>query len=120
MTINRVLVCDDSNTDITNIKTIVEDAGYEVFTASNGSEALDAAKEKQPDIIFLDIIMPEMDGYETCRKLQEDAVTKEIPVIFVTSKGQKADRLWAQMQGGSDLITKPYTSDQIVKKLEEY
>lgn len=120
MTIHKVLVCDDSATDITNIKGIVEEAGYEVVMAKNGAEALSQAKAEKPDLIFLDIIMPEMDGYETCRKLQEDKDTKEIPVVFVTSKGQKADRLWAQMQGGKDLIAKPYTADQIIAKLQEF
>lgn len=120
MAIRKVLVCDDSATDITNIKGIVEDAGYPVVMARNGAEALSKAKSEKPDIIFLDILMPEMDGYATCRKLQEDADTKDIPVIFVTSKGQKADRLWAQMQGGKDLIAKPYTPDQIIAKLNEY
>lgn len=120
MAINKVLVCDDSATDITNIKGIVEDAGYSVIEANNGAEAVSKAKAEKPDLIFLDILMPEMDGYATCRKLQEDAATKDIPVVFVTSKGQKADRLWAQMQGGQDLIAKPYTPDQIIAKLQEF
>ncbi len=117
MTMTKVLVCDDSITDLTNIKSIVEDAGCLTLTASSGSEALDRAKSEQPDIIFLDIIMPEMDGFEACRKLQEDTATKHIPVIFVTSKHQKADRVWAQMQGARDFISKPYTADQIIEKL---
>ena len=68
-------------------------------------------------MIFLDIIMPEIDGFETCRNLRDDPATKDIPVIFVTSKHQKADRVWAQMQGAKDFISKPYTVEQIVAKL---
>ena len=69
MAINKVLVCDDSTTDLLNIKSIVEGAGYMTITASSGVEALSKAKAEGPDIIFLDIIMPEMDGFEACRKL---------------------------------------------------
>ena len=118
MAVNRVLVCDDSATELTNIKNIVEVAGCITVTASSGAEVLDKAKSEKPDLIFLDIIMPEMDGFEACRKLHEDPTTKNIPVIFVTSKHQKADRVWAQMQGASDFISKPYTADQITAKIK--
>ena len=117
MGVNKVLVCDDSATDLTNIKNIVEGAGCLTITASSGVEALDRAKVELPDMIFLDIIMPEMDGFEACRKLRDDPATKDIPVIFVTSKHQKADRVWAQMQGAKDFISKPYSADQIIEKL---
>ncbi len=117
MAMTKVLVCDDSATDLTNIKNIVEAADCLAVTASSGIEALERAKSEQPDIIFLDIIMPEMDGFEACRKLRDDPETKKIPVIFVTSKHQKADRVWAQMQGAKDFISKPYSADQIIEKL---
>ena len=118
MTMTKVLVCDDSVTDLTNIKSIVEGADCLTVTASSGSEAFERAKSEQPDLIFLDIIMPEMDGFEACRKLRDDPATKHIPVIFVTSKHQKADRVWAQMQGSKDFISKPYSADQIIGKLQ--
>jgi twitching motility two-component system response regulator PilH len=120
MPINKVLVVDDSPADLANIKNIVADAGYTVLTASSGKEAIEKAKAEKPDLVFLDIIMPEMDGYATCRSLNHDATTKDIPVIFVTSKNQKADRLWAQMQGGKAFITKPYSSDEIIDQLKAY
>ncbi len=113
----KILVCDDSITDLTHIKTIVESTGALAITASNGREALEKAKAEQPDLIFLDIIMPEMDGFETCRKLRDHPETKHIPVVFVTSKNQKADRLWAQMQGAKGLISKPYQPDQILEEI---
>jgi twitching motility two-component system response regulator PilH len=112
-------VCDDSSTDRANLERIVTSAGYAVITASGGAEAVQKAKAEKPDLIFLDIIMPEIDGYATCRALQNDPATKGIPVVFVTSKGQKADRVWAQMQGGKDLVAKPYSSDEIVTQLRK-
>ena len=118
MAANKVLVVDDSPTDLANLKGIVTGAGCTVVTATSGRDAIEKAKAEKPDVIFLDIIMQDMDGYEACRKLTNDADTKHIPVVFVTSKGQKADRVWAMMQGGKDLVAKPYTADDIVAQIE--
>ena len=117
MSANKVLLVDDSPTDLAKLKSIVSDAGCLVLTASNGREALEKAKAERPDMIFLDIIMPEMDGSEACRELSSDQQTKDIPVVFVTSKGQKADRVWAKMQGGKALVAKPFTPEDIVAHL---
>ena len=113
MSMKKILVVDDSNADRTNLERIVSGQGCVVSTAANGREALAAAKVAKPDLIFLDIVMPEMDGYETCRPLKADPDTKDIPVIFVTSKNAKSDKVWAQMQGGQDLVAKPYDDAQI-------
>jgi len=120
MAVKKVLVVDDSPTDLANIKGIVSDAGCTVFTACTGAEAIEKAKNERPELIFLDIIMPDMDGYEACRKLSKDGETKNIPVVFVTTKGQKADRMWAQMQGGKDLVAKPFTPDQIIDQINSF
>ena len=68
----------------------------------------------------MDIVMPTMDGFATCRALAGDEDTKDIPVIFVTSKNQKADRLWAQMQGAKGFVTKPYSPDEIIDQLKAF
>ncbi len=120
MAINKVLVVDDSPADLANIKGIVAETGCVVVSATNGKEALEKAKVEKPDLIFMDIIMPDMDGYATCRQLASDQTTKNIPVVFVTSKGQKADRLWAQMQGAKAFITKPYSPDEIIDQLKAF
>jgi len=120
MAINKVLVVDDSDTELTNIKSIVGDTGCIVLSATSGVEAVEIAKKEQPDIIFMDIIMPDMDGYEATRKLNNDPVTRDIPIVFVSSKSQKADKLWAQMQGGKGYVTKPYTPDKIISQLKSF
>ena len=125
MTANKVLVVDDSAYNRRTIIRMLEeipgvkvvDYACVVVTASTGEEAIEKARTESPDMIFLDIIMPDMDGYEACRRLTGDAQTKHIPVVFVTSKGQKADRVWAKMQGGRDLVAKPYTADQIMEQI---
>ncbi|MBC3920192.1 response regulator [Undibacterium sp. CY18W] len=114
----KALVVDDSMAELANIKTILSDAGYLVVTASSGKETLEKAKAEKPSIIFLDIVMPEMDGYEACRNLSQDPSTKDIPIVFVSSKSQKADRIWGQLQGAKGYVAKPYTADQIIDQLK--
>ncbi|MFN0315868.1 MAG: response regulator [Burkholderiales bacterium] len=118
MAIKKVLVCDDSAADRKNVEQVVTGAGCVAITASNGKEALEKAKSEMPDLIFMDIIMPNMDGYEACRMLANTPETKSIPVIFVTSKGQQADKVWAQMQGGKGLISKPFKTEEILEALK--
>ena len=117
MPINKVLIVDDSQTELTSLKSIISATGCIVLSASNGKDAVTLANKEQPDIIFMDIIMPEMDGYEATRRLNNDPKTKDIPIVFVSSKSQKADMLWGQMQGGKGYIVKPYKSEQIIEKL---
>ena len=115
----KVLIVDDSPVDLANIKGVLSDAGCLVITASNGREAIAKALSEKPNVIFLDIVMPDMDGYEACRLLNEEPKTKAIPVIFVTSKGQKADLVWGQMQGAKGHVVKPYSADQIIDQLKK-
>lgn len=117
MAINKVLLVDDSPMDLANIRCIVADAGYSVLTATTGVEAIEVAKNELPDLIFMDIVMEGADGYDACREISQNGETKKIPVIFVTSKNQKADRVWAELQGGKAFITKPYTPEQILDQI---
>ncbi len=119
MSINKVLLVDDSPTDLANIRSIVSDAGYSVLTATSGIEAIEVAKNELPDLIFMDIVMEGADGYDACREITQDGNTKSIPVVFVTSKSQKADRVWAELQGGKAFITKPFTPEQILDQIAE-
>jgi len=116
----KALICDDSAAELAKLRSILTDAGWHSVTASNGNEAVQKAVVEKPALIFLDIIMPDMDGYEACRQLQANGDTKSIPVVFVSSKNQKADHIWAKMQGGRALIGKPYSADQIIDTLKAY
>lgn len=116
----KVLIVDDSGTELTQMRNLAESAGWNAVTASNGSEAVSKAQAEKPNLILLDIIMPGMDGFETCRQLQADPATRDIPVVFVSSKNQKADQMWAKMQGGKTLIGKPYEPAQILDALKAY
>lgn len=117
MPANKVLVVDDSPVDLQILKSIVEDAGYHVITATDGKEAMEKAKSLQPDVILMDVVMDGVDGFEACRKITSDNSTNSIPVFFVTSKNQKVDRVWGELQGGKGMISKPFTADQILKTI---
>ncbi len=117
MAINKVLVVDDSEAELVNLKKIVASTGALVSLARSGREAVAKALSESPDLILMDIVMDELDGYAACREIKKNPATRDIPVIFVSSKRQKADRLWAAKQGGQDLITKPYTEADILDKL---
>lgn len=118
MTTSRILVVDDSPVDLANLKNIVEEAGYSVVTASDGEEAYKIAKASRPDLILMDVVMEGVDGYEACRRITSDHETGKIPVIFVTSKNQKADEVWAKLQGGRAVIAKPYKPEQILAAIQ--
>jgi len=120
MSINKIMTVDDSKVDLINIQNILSDAGYNVITASSGQEAIDKAAAEKPDLIFMDVVMQQMDGYQACRELTHQDATKNIPIVFVTAKGQKADRVWAEMTGAKGLVQKPYTPDQIIEQVNQF
>ncbi|MDO4795049.1 MAG: response regulator [Brachymonas sp.] len=110
----NVLVVDDSSVDRSRMEKLMNDAGYLVSAAVNGSQAMEMAKRIKPDLILMDVNMPEMDGFAATRNLRSDPETKEIPVILVTAKDQKADKAWGQMLGAKGYVTKPYTDEQVL------
>jgi twitching motility two-component system response regulator PilH len=118
MPVSKVLVVDDSPVDLEHLKSIVAGAGYQVITASNGREAQEKARRDRPDAILMDVVMDGMDGFEACRNITNDQVTAHIPVFFVTSKNQKADRVWGELQGGRGMITKPFTAEDILRAIQ--
>lgn len=120
MASQKILIVDDSSADLINLKTVVSKTNLLVISATSGSEAIAKAKSEKPDLIFMDIVMEEMDGYSACREIQNDPETSSIPIIFVSSKNQKVDQIWAKKQGGKGLISKPYTEDQILSQIKVY
>jgi twitching motility two-component system response regulator PilH len=118
MAIRKVLVVDDSNTDLKNMEQICSGAGYQVITAVSGKEAVAKAKSERPDAVILDVVMPEMNGFQACRAITNDADTKGMPVILVSSKGEKTDKLWGQEQGARGYVTKPFKSEDLLKELK--
>ena len=113
----RVLIVDDAQADRSNLERIVADAGHIALLAESGAQAIERAKRDKPDLILMDVNMPEMDGFAATRQLRADEATKHIPIVFVTGKDQKADKAWGQMLGAKGYVTKPYSREQIVAQL---
>lgn len=113
-TISTILIADDSQTERVKLRQILERAGYTVLEVQSGEEAKLAAVEHHPDLIMLDIIMDNGDGYQACRAIKRNADTQHIPVLMVSGKNNPVDKLWAQKQGASGYITKPYEESDIL------
>ncbi|OYU32337.1 MAG: two-component system response regulator [Comamonadaceae bacterium PBBC2] len=114
MPIRSILCVDDAPAHLALLETTLTGAGYIVATAQNGKQAVEAASRLKPDLIFMDVNMPEMDGFQATRTLSGSAETKMIPVVLVTAKDQKADRVWGQMLGVKGFITKPYPPQSLL------
>ena len=119
MSKGKVLVVDDE----VNITQILEFSigaeGYEVITAANGEEAIDKARREQPDLIILDIMMPKIDGYEACRILKANPLTKSIPVVLLTAKGRDIDKRLGYEVGATDYIVKPFSPNKLVDRIHQ-
>jgi CheY-like chemotaxis protein len=109
-----IMVVDDNPDIITIVKTILEGKGYNVLSASSGQELLDLLKTHKPDLIILDIMMPEMDGLEVLTHLKNGSDTATVPVILLTAKVQYEDVLGGYKLGADYYITKPFTSTQLI------
>lgn len=120
MAINKILLVDDTPAHLDALKEAVVGLGAKVITATSGQEAVEKASSEKPDLIFMDIVMDGLDGYGACREIVNSDETKDIPVVFVSTKNQRADRMWAEKQGARNLITKPFTAEQIVEEVNKY
>ena len=117
MGITKVLIVDDAATDRSNLQNIVTAAGYVASTAASGREGMERALQDKPDLIFLDIMMQDMDGFQLCRGLRANESTRTTPIVIVSSKNQKADRVWALEQGASAYVAKPYKAEDIIDSI---
>jgi len=113
----KILMVDDTKTILMLGTMMLQTEGYHMSTACNGREALEVVKKIMPDLIILDVMMPEMDGIETCTRLKADPTTKHIPVMMLTTKGETAMIEKAYAAGCNDFATKPFTKPDIVFKI---
>ena len=102
-----ILIVDDSPTEVFVMQKALEKHGFKTASAENGEEGIRKAKDMKPDLIFMDIVMPGVNGYQATRVLNSDPETSLIPIIMVTTKGQETDRVWGLRQGAVDYLVKP-------------
>ena len=113
-----ILIVDDSPTEVHVMQKALERHGYRTAVAGDGAEGIRLTRQMHPDLIFMDIVMPGVNGYQATRTLANDPVTRAIPIVMVTSKGQETDRIWGLRQGAVDYLVKPVTPDQLVEKAQ--
>ncbi|WP_367346713.1 twitching motility response regulator PilH [Stenotrophomonas bentonitica] len=114
----RILIVDDSPVQKVGISRIVEKLGHEVLTADDGQQGVDVAKAELPDLVLMDVVMPNLNGFQATRTLAREPTTKHIPVILVTTKDQDTDRMWGMRQGAKAYITKPFSESELSEVLE--
>lgn len=113
-----ILIIDDSPTNIEVLSSTLTNAGYKVLTEVNGLSGIDKVKRNPPDLILLDIMMPQLDGFETCRLLQADPSTKDIPIIFITSLSDVEEKIKGLYLGAVDYITKPFQPEEVLARVK--
>ena len=112
-----VLIVDDAPNIVLSLEFLLKKEGYEVYSASNGEEAMEAIAEKIPDLVLLDVMMPRMDGYEVCQKLRANPDWKDIKIIMLTAKGRNVEREKGLALGADDYVTKPFATRELVAKV---
>jgi twitching motility two-component system response regulator PilH len=111
----RILIVDDSPSQLMGMKRIVEKLGHEAVTAEDGAAGVEAAKTSLPDLILMDVVMPNLNGFQATRAISKEPTTAQIPVVLVTTKDQETDKVWGMRQGAKAYITKPFTESQLVE-----
>jgi twitching motility two-component system response regulator PilG len=116
----KVLVIDDSNTIRRSAEIFLKQGGYQVLLAEDGFDALAKVNDHEPDLIFCDILMPRLDGYQTCAIIKRNDKFANVPVIMLSSKDGLFDKARGRMVGSQDYLTKPFTKDQLLQAVEQH
>jgi twitching motility two-component system response regulator PilH len=108
-----ILIIDDTPSEAALMSSVVQKLGHNAQSVSDGETGIATARTLKPALILLDVVMPNLDGFSTCRRIKKDPELAKTPVIMVTSKNQDSDRFWAEKQGASGFVTKPFTPDSL-------
>ena len=111
----RILIVDDSPSQLLGMKRIVEKLDHEIVTAEDGASGVEVAKSTMPDLILMDVVMPNLNGFQATRAISKEPSTANIPVVLVTTKDQETDKVWGMRQGAKAYITKPFTEAQLIE-----
>ena len=114
----RILIVDDSPSQLMGIRRIVESLGHEALVAEDGAAGVEAAKRELPDLILMDVVMPGQNGFQLTRAITRDPLYADVPIIMCTSKNQETDRVWGMRQGARDYITKPVDAAELMAKIK--
>lgn len=115
----RILIVDDSPSQLLGLKRLVEKMGHEALTAEDGAAGVEVTKRELPDLVLMDVVMPNLNGFQATRSISKDPATAHIPVILVTTKDQDTDRVWGMRQGAKAYVTKPVSEADLAKALSD-
>ena len=115
----RVLIVDDSPSQLMGMKRIIEKLGHEILTAEDGALGVEAAKRELPDLILMDVVMPNLNGFQATRSISKEPATSHIPIVLVTTKDQETDRVWGMRQGAKAYLTKPVNEAALIKLVKD-
>jgi twitching motility two-component system response regulator PilH len=118
MTIKKIMVVDDSPTERAFMENLLKRKGFEVTVVDSGEIAVERAKNDQPDLILMDVVMPGLNGFQATRAITREEKTKHIPVIICTTKDQETDKIWGLRQGAKDYVTKPVNEGELLEKIK--
>ncbi|MDX1556963.1 MAG: response regulator [Xanthomonadales bacterium] len=116
----KILIVDDSPSQLYGLQKIVEKLGHESITAEDGAEGVETAKRELPDLILMDVVMPNLNGFQATRQLSREESTSHIPVILVSTKNQETDRVWGMRQGAKGYVTKPVDEKVLISTIREF
>ena len=114
-----VLIVDDSPSQLMGMKRIVEKLGHEALTAEDGAAGVEMAKAQKPDLILMDVVMPNLNGFQATRSITREPTTRHIPIVLVTTKDQDTDRVWGMRQGAKAYITKPFSESELADMIQQ-
>lgn len=117
---HSVLVVDDEPNILLSLEFLVKQAGFEVRVARDGEAALSAIEEDRPDLVLLDVMMPNRDGYDVCQTIRADPRLKDVKIIMLTAKGREVEREKGIALGADDYITKPFSTREVIDKVRQY
>jgi twitching motility two-component system response regulator PilH len=115
----RILIVDDSPSQLMGMMRIVEKLGHVGLSAEDGAAGVEAAKIEKPDLILMDVVMPNLNGFQATRAISKEPTTSHIPIVLVTTKDQETDKVWGMRQGAKAYITKPFTENQLVEVINQ-
>lgn len=115
----QIMIIDDSPTDAHLLQKMLEKNGYQTVTAQSGDEGIEVARRERPALILMDVVMPGLNGFQATRELTTNPETSAIPVIIVTRKDQKVDRVWGMRQGARDYLTKPVNEGALMSLIND-
>ena len=118
--VKKVLVVDDSQAEIRLLQSMLQQGGFQAVAISDPTKTEEAIEAERPNVILLDVVMPQRNGFQVCRDLKSQALYSNIPVILVTSKSAPSDRYWGEQQGANAFVAKPFTPDELLSAVKRF